>query len=550
MSSGTDKIVSSIMSEAQEKADAIIQDANAEVSAINADAEKTAEAEKNKILDNGKKQSDMRYQQIISEAKMNARRAELRAKEDVIEAAFEKATEDLRNIASGNYQYDDSLVESIKEAVDEVDDDDIILQLNEEDTNKLKSQVGSSGSFEIGEISFELGEPVDVLGGVIVRSRNSAHEVDRTFKSLEDISDTYSDELAEVIKNAVDEIGSDEVTLQLSKEDTNKFKSQLGSSDSFEIDGVSFQLGEPIDVIGGVVVKTRDGNREIDYTFKSLDDISSDYDDSLAEMIKDAVDEIESNDVVIYMNEKDTGKFKDQLGASDSFEIDGVSFQLGEPIDVIGGVIVKPRNAGSEVDNTFESLDAVSSAYDDELARMIKEAVDEIESDDVIIHLNEKDANKFKSQLGASDSFEIDGVSFQLGDSVDVIGGVIVRTKDDNREVNNTIESLDSVSSFDSIRYDNSLTKLIKEAVDEIKSDDVILHLNENDTNKFKNQLGSSDSFEIDGISFQIGEPVDTIGGVIVKTRNGDIEVNNTIESRLERFKSVLRSEVAKVLFK
>ena len=96
MSSGTDKIVSSIMSEAQEKADIIIQNANAEVSTINARAEKTAEAEKSKILENGKKQSDMRYQQIISEAKMNARRAELGAKEEVIEAAFTKASEELK----------------------------------------------------------------------------------------------------------------------------------------------------------------------------------------------------------------------------------------------------------------------------------------------------------------------------------------------------------------------------------------------------------------------------------------------------------------------
>ena len=76
MSSGTSKIVESIMSVAQEKADGIIQDANAEVSQINANAERTAEAEKTKILENGKKQSDMRYQQIISEAKMNARRAD------------------------------------------------------------------------------------------------------------------------------------------------------------------------------------------------------------------------------------------------------------------------------------------------------------------------------------------------------------------------------------------------------------------------------------------------------------------------------------------
>ena len=43
------------MSEAQEKADVIIQEVNAEVSAIEAQADKTAEVEKAKILENGKK---------------------------------------------------------------------------------------------------------------------------------------------------------------------------------------------------------------------------------------------------------------------------------------------------------------------------------------------------------------------------------------------------------------------------------------------------------------------------------------------------------------
>ena len=46
------------------------------------------------------------------------------------------------------------------------------------------------------------------------------------------------------------------------------------------------------------------------------------------------------------------------------------------------------------------------------------------------------------------------------------------------------------------------------------------------------------------------GEPIDVLGGAILKTSNGDIEVNNTIEARLDRFKSILRSEVAEILFK
>ena len=201
MSSGTDKIVSSIMSEAQGKADIIMQDANAEVSKITADAEKTAESEKNKILDNGKKQSDMRYQQIISEAKMNARRAELGAKEEVIEEAFTKATDELKSIASsGSGEYDDSLSKMIKEAVDELGSNDLILQLNEADTNKFKSQLDSSSTFQIDDITFELGEPIDTIGGAIVKTKNGDIEVNNTIESrLERFKSVLRSEVANVL---------------------------------------------------------------------------------------------------------------------------------------------------------------------------------------------------------------------------------------------------------------------------------------------------------------------------------------------------------------
>ena len=201
MSSGTDKIVSSIMSEAQGKADIIMQEANAEIATINADAEKTAESEKNKILENGKKQSDMRYQQIISEAKMNARRAELGAKEEVIEAAFDKATDDLKDIASsGSEEYDDSLTKIIKEAVDEIGGKDLIIQLNEADTNKFKSQLDSSSTFQIDDIKFQLGEPIDTIGGAIVKTKSGDIEVNNTIESrLERFKSVLRSEVADVL---------------------------------------------------------------------------------------------------------------------------------------------------------------------------------------------------------------------------------------------------------------------------------------------------------------------------------------------------------------
>jgi len=200
MSSGTDKIVSSIMSEAQGKADVIIQDANAEVSAIQAKAEKTAEAEKTKILENGKKQSEMRYQQIISEAKMNALRAKLDAKEDVIEAAFSQATGELKQkAADGNDDYKDSLSKMIKEAADEIGGNDLIIQLNEADTNQFKQEL-SSDTFELDGIKFQLGEPIKTIGGAILKTSNGDIEVNNTIEArLERYKSILRSEVADVL---------------------------------------------------------------------------------------------------------------------------------------------------------------------------------------------------------------------------------------------------------------------------------------------------------------------------------------------------------------
>ena len=201
MSSGTDKIVSSIMSEAQEKADAIIQDANTEASAITQNAEKTAEAEKTKILDNGKKQSDMRYQQIISEAKMNARRAELGAKEEVIEAAFNQAVGELKiKASSGDAEYDDSLTKMIKEAADELGSKDLIIQLNENDTKKFKDQLSGVSTFQIEDITFELGEPIDTIGGAVLKTSNGDIEVNNTIEArLDRFKSVLRSEVANIL---------------------------------------------------------------------------------------------------------------------------------------------------------------------------------------------------------------------------------------------------------------------------------------------------------------------------------------------------------------
>ena len=272
MSAGTSKIFDSIMSVAQEKADVIIQDANAEVSAIQANAEKTAEAEKTKILENGKKQSDMRYQQIISEAKMNARRAELGAKEEVIDAAFNQAIGELKvKASSGDEDYEIALSKMIKEAADELGSNDLIIQLNEADTKKLKEELSAEvdvDSFKLGDVIFTLCDPVDIVGGAIVKTHDGAAKVQKTISDAIDNRDEYETVLAGLIKEAADELEHLNLLIHLNEVDTNKIREELSLNGlySFQLEDVNLTIGEPIDAIGGAILKNRDGSVEVNNT--------------------------------------------------------------------------------------------------------------------------------------------------------------------------------------------------------------------------------------------------------------------------------------------
>lgn len=208
MSSGAENIVSTIMAEAQVKADGNKAEAQAQCDAIIADGEKRAEAEKAKILSDATKQADLRYQQIISEAKMNGRRAELEAKEEVIEAAFNKATEELTNIANTDGdEYVEALIEMIKEAATEIGGGDLIVLLKAEDADKVKGKldtiadkvkslimdrnkpvnlnsIASEVSSDSGiETTLEIGEPIETIGGAILKTRNGEIQVNNTIEA-------------------------------------------------------------------------------------------------------------------------------------------------------------------------------------------------------------------------------------------------------------------------------------------------------------------------------------------------------------------------------
>lgn len=114
-------------------------------------------------------------------------------------------------------------------------------------------------------------------------------------------------------------------------------------------------------------------------------------------------------------------------------------------------------------------------------------------------------------------------------------------------------EKLNKIASARSKDYISSLLKLIKEASMEIGGGSLEIFLKDGDFEEIDKSLKTIErevSEETGNeTTLRFGDTINTIGGVIVKTENGNIEVNNTIEARIERFKGFLRLEVAKILF-
>lgn len=194
MSSGSEKIVSNILSGAQKIADENIAKAKTEEAAIIAKGEENATNTKNKISDNAAKQANINYQRIISEAKMNARRAQLGAREEVIEAAFEKAQEELKNIAStSSEQYSKSLEKMIIEAATEIGGGNLIVYLKSDDFDKIKEKHIFKGSLadlekEIenqtgNKTKLEIGDSINTIGGAVIKTENGDIEVNNTIEA-------------------------------------------------------------------------------------------------------------------------------------------------------------------------------------------------------------------------------------------------------------------------------------------------------------------------------------------------------------------------------
>jgi len=96
--------------------------------------------------------------------------------------------------------------------------------------------------------------------------------------------------------------------------------------------------------------------------------------------------------------------------------------------------------------------------------------------------------------------------------------------------------------------YFETLVKLTAEAVEELGVDKVVVRSNERTLRLLAERLTEFRE-AVGNVEVIIGEPIQTIGGVIVESADGRVRVDNTFEARMERFESELRATIARALF-
>ena len=96
--------------------------------------------------------------------------------------------------------------------------------------------------------------------------------------------------------------------------------------------------------------------------------------------------------------------------------------------------------------------------------------------------------------------------------------------------------------------YRALLARMVEESLPAVGSDEIIIECNKNDAEQVKKivaELARSN----DGLRVTVSDqPINAIGGVRVRSADGTMSFDNTLDSRIERLKPLIRKNIARML--
>jgi V/A-type H+-transporting ATPase subunit E len=176
--------------------------------------------------------------------------------------------------------------------------------------------------------------------------------------------------------------------------------------------------------------------------------------------------------------------------------------------------------------NTEQSvLENIKSGLDDS-QQNLDAAVPKLESEyDKIISDGEKEADKIAKQItGSSD---IEARNKQLMALEDAVNKVFSK-------------ALDQIANADrSGDYSNLVKTLIEEATQILGTSDILISTNTKDKDVVQSVLSQFSGAELSSDTFEC------LGGIRVKSKDGAMTFDNTLDARIERLKPLIRKEIA-----
>ena len=199
---GARLIIEEINREAEQKVKYILSEAEKQAGEIKAEAEKRARAKAEWILRKAQTQAEIEKQRIIANAKLEIRKRRLALQEKLINEVFKSLKERLATLPKEEYFeiIKNLLLQAVRELGEDkvrVSSNEVTLQLIAERVNEIKAFLKEKVNREV---SIELGDRIETIGGVLVENANRTVRVDNTFEArIERLESELRSRIAKVL---------------------------------------------------------------------------------------------------------------------------------------------------------------------------------------------------------------------------------------------------------------------------------------------------------------------------------------------------------------
>lgn len=172
-----------------------------------------------------------------------------------------------------------------------------------------------------------------------------------------------------------------------------------------------------------------------------------------------------------------------------------------------------------------ENLSSLKKSFEESLEILTKSQTSLEEDYDKIIDDGKKEAEKIEKQIIGSSDLESRNKQ-------------IILVEDSIKKVfEKAIEKISS--STHNENYLKLMKSLLEESINTLGTSDVIISTNSKDKEVVQGLLSKFSGAELSSDS------IDCLGGVEVKSKDGSMMFNNTIDARIERMKPLIRKDIA-----